>query len=89
MDDNECEVEFRFKKADIYTLSEIFRLPEVIRCYNGTLIDSVEALCVCLKRYAYPFRYADTSQDLADLFLNCVWLLIMLQIISLQGLIIF
>ena len=36
-----------------------FLLPKVIRCYNGVVIDSVEALCICLKRYAYPCRYAD------------------------------
>ena len=59
MNDSECKVEFRFKKDDIYTLVHTFRLPEVIRCYNGVVIDSVEALCICLKRYAYPCRYAD------------------------------
>ena len=57
--DNECKVEFRFGKDDIYTLLHTFRLPEVTRCYNGVVIDSVEALCICLKQYAYPCRYAD------------------------------
>ena len=59
MNDDECRVEFRFKKRDIYTLAQTFRLPELVRCYNGIVIDSVEALCICLKRYAYPCRYAD------------------------------
>ena len=57
--DDECKVKFRFGRDDIYTLVHTFRLPEVIRCYNGIVIDSVEALCSCLKRYAYPCRYAD------------------------------
>ena len=57
MNDDECRVEFRFKKGDIYTLAQTFRLPEMVRCYNGIVIDSVEALCICLKRYAYPCRY--------------------------------
>ena len=59
MDDTECRVEFRFKKEDIYTLAQIFRLPDMIRCYNGHVMNSVEALCICLKRYAYPCRYVD------------------------------
>ncbi len=49
----------RFKKNDIYNLVNTFGLPDVYHCYNGTVIDSVEALCVCLKRFAYPCRYAD------------------------------
>ena len=59
MTDDECKVEFRFDKDDIYTLLHTFRLPEVIRCYNGVIIDSLEALCICLRRYAFPCRYAD------------------------------
>ena len=59
MRDDECEVEFRFKKDDIYSLVHTFGLPEVYRCYNGLVVDSVEALCVCLKRFTYPCRYAD------------------------------
>ena len=59
MRDDECEVEFRFKKDDVYNLVQAFGLPEVYRCYNGLVVDSVEALCVCLKRFTYPCRYAD------------------------------
>ncbi|CAB3997309.1 Hypothetical predicted protein [Paramuricea clavata] len=59
MRDNECEIEMRFKKNDIYNLASSLKLPEVYRCYNGLVVDSVEALCVCLKRFAYPCRYAD------------------------------
>ena len=59
MDDHECEVEFRFKRDEIYTLVGTFELPDVMKCPNGTVIDSVEALCLCLKRFAYPCRYVD------------------------------
>ena len=59
MEDSECEVEFRFTKMEIYQLVETFELPEQIRCYNGTVLNSVEALCVCLKCFAYPCRYVD------------------------------
>ena len=59
MDDDECLVEFRFTKEEIYGLVATFRLEEDIRCYIGWVADSVEALCICLKRFAYPCRYAD------------------------------
>ena len=59
MEDRECEVEFRFTKREIYQLVETFELPEQIRCYSGTVLNSIEALCVCLKRFAYPCRYVD------------------------------
>ena len=59
MEDQECKVEFRFTKREIYQLAETFELPEQIRCYSGTVLNSVEAMCVCLKRFAYPCRYVD------------------------------
>ena len=59
MDESQCLVEFRFKKGDIYNLASSLRLPEVFRCGNGLVVDSVEALCICMKRLAYPCRYAD------------------------------
>ena len=59
MEDRECKVEFRFTKREIYLLVETLELPEQIRCFNGTILNSVEALCVCLKRFAYPCRYVD------------------------------
>ena len=36
-----------------------FHLPEVLNCYNGWVVDTVKALCIMLKQYAYPCRYAD------------------------------
>ena len=59
MTDEECLVEFRFSKTEIYDLVGTFRLPEVLNCYNGWVVDAVEALCIVLKRYAYPSRYTD------------------------------
>ena len=59
MDESQCLVEFRFKKGDIYNRAHSLRLPEVFRCGNGLVVDSVEALCICMKRLAYPCRYAD------------------------------
>ena len=57
--DDECEVEFWFKKQDIYRLSAALHLPDIFRCSNGVVADHIEALCMCLKRFTYPCRYAD------------------------------
>ena len=59
MEESECLVQFRFKKEDIYNLAVALRLPADFRCANGVVVDSIEALCTCLKRMAYPCRYAD------------------------------
>ena len=57
--DDECKVEFRFKKQDIYRLAAALNLPETFRSPNGVFVEPIEALCICLKRYTYPCRYAD------------------------------
>ena len=59
LDESQCVVQFRFKKEEIYHLAVALRLPEVFRCTNGVVVDSVEALCICLKRLSYPCWYAD------------------------------
>ena len=58
--DDECLTEFRFLKKDVYDLVDILRLPDVLRCYNGLKVHRIEAMCIFLKRYAYPCRYLDT-----------------------------
>ena len=35
--ENECLPEFRFKKADIPRLLRAFQIPDIIRCYQGTI----------------------------------------------------
>lgn len=59
LSDDECNTEFRFVKNDIYRLLRVLRIPEYIRCPNGIKVTGIEALCVCLKRFAYPCRYSD------------------------------
>ena len=34
---HECLTEFRFKKADIPRLARALQIPDVIRCYQGTI----------------------------------------------------
>ena len=57
--DDECWSEFRFNRRDIYKLQEVFNIPEEIVTYNRLSVDGIEALCIFLKRFAYPCRYSD------------------------------
>ena len=59
MREEECEVEFRFKKEDIFRLAAALRLPEIWKCQKGVVVDTVEGLCIALKRFAYPCRFVD------------------------------
>lgn len=59
--DDDCIAEFRFQKNDIKRLKDVLQLPNQLTCdlYNNLKIDSLEALCILLKRLAYPCRYSD------------------------------
>ena len=46
MRDNECEVEFRFKKEDIFRLAAALQLPDKFKCQNGVVVCPIESLCV-------------------------------------------
>lgn len=59
MTDDECKAEFRFFRSDIYSLADALRLPPTIKTYNGLVVQSIPALCMFLKRFAYPCRYGD------------------------------
>ena len=64
LDESQCFVKFRFKMEDSYNLAAALRLPEVFRCKSGVVVDSVKALCICLKRLFYPCGYADVISRL-------------------------
>ena len=57
--DQECLTDFRFYKNDVYNLKDVFQIPDEIVCYNRTVVDGLEALCIFLRRFAYPCRYGD------------------------------
>ena len=59
MEEDECKAEFRMRRDDVYTLADTIRFPDNFKCYNGVVVDSIEALCICLRRLAYPCRYGD------------------------------
>ena len=59
LENDECVAEFRFQKDDIYDLTGVLQVPDEIVSYNGTKVSDIEALCIFLKRHAYPCRYLD------------------------------
>ena len=69
IDSAECKTEFRIEKADLPRLAEALRLPPTFHCQQRlpptfhcqqrTVFDSMEGLCMLLKRVSYPCRYSD------------------------------
>lgn len=57
LDDNFCFVHFRFYKADIRRLRVLFEIPDEIILKNRIKVSGEEALCILLKRLAYPNRF--------------------------------
>jgi hypothetical protein len=58
-DEVECKTEFRVEKNDIPGLADTLGIPEIVKCSQGTICGREEALCILLKRFAYPCRYSD------------------------------
>ena len=59
MNDTECLAEFRFRKHDLQILSEVLQIPDSFRCYQRSVVDGMEGLCILLRRVSYPCRYSD------------------------------
>ena len=59
--DDECWIDLRLKKADIPRLLGIigFGDDEEIVTYNRVRVSATEALCLLLRRLAFPCRYTD------------------------------
>ena len=55
----ECKYNFRFEKRDIPLLADVLHLPDTLKCEQRTTAEKIEALCILLKRTAYPCRYND------------------------------
>ena len=56
MEDDECLSEFRVKKRD-EEVEEALQIPDWISCNQRS--KGTEALCMLLKRFAYPCHYSD------------------------------
>ena len=35
----DCKIEFRFYRSEIYELCDVFEIPNETRCYNGVKVD--------------------------------------------------
>ena len=65
LENDECLSEFRFQKRDFTLLVEVMQIPDVITCYQRSVCSGLEALCIVLKRLAYPCHYANMIPRLA------------------------
>ena len=61
IDDEQSFIDFRFGKNDLYTLLDVLNIPEKVICIQGTACKDIEALCILLKRLAFPTRYSDMT----------------------------
>ena len=59
MDEAQCNIEFRFFRSHIYDLKNVLNIPEKIVSCQRTVSSGVDALCILLKRLAFPCRYTD------------------------------
>ena len=59
MNTDESKAEFRFELADLPLLGEALKVPNKIVCPYRTVATGMEALCITLKRFAYPCQYND------------------------------
>ncbi|CAH3163418.1 unnamed protein product, partial [Porites lobata] len=49
----------RFRKHDLQILSKVLQIPDSFRCYQRSVVDGMEGLCILLSRLSYPCRYSD------------------------------
>ena len=52
---------FRFTPFDIVRLQAALKVPDEVKGSNGTVASGTEALCILLRRFAYPNRLKDIS----------------------------
>lgn len=57
LNDNFCFTHFRFYKADIRRMRILFHIPDEIILETGVKVSGEEAMCILLRRLAYPNRY--------------------------------
>lgn len=62
LSNDECVDLFRFDKDDLEQLRVELRIPERIVCVNRTTCPGLDALCIVLRRLAYPNRLVDLSK---------------------------
>lgn len=55
----QCRSLFRFDREDIARLRQALRIPDKVICSNRTTAKGTDALCMLLRRLAYPCRLED------------------------------
>ena len=58
-DEHTCKTELRFEKSDIPRLQRCLGIPHKLQFYKGSYCLGLKALCIILRRLAYPVRYCD------------------------------
>ena len=59
MEDDECFAEFRVRKQDLPILAGVLGIPDEFTLEQRSVVGGMEAMCMLLKRLAYPCRYSD------------------------------
>lgn len=59
MDDDAFRQQFRFEKPDLQRLRTQLRIPDRLTTQQGIHVNGDEALCIALRRLAYPNRLCD------------------------------
>ncbi|KAL3218609.1 hypothetical protein MRX96_050654 [Rhipicephalus microplus] len=54
--------QFRFEKADFPVLVRALKMPQYITSAQEVRVTATEALCICLRRLAYPKRLCDLQE---------------------------
>ncbi|KAH9360652.1 hypothetical protein HPB48_004784 [Haemaphysalis longicornis] len=54
--------QFRFEKADFEVLVRALEMPDIVTSAQGVRVAGTEALCMCLRRLAYPNRLCDLQE---------------------------
>lgn len=55
--DSYCHIHFRFYKADIFRMKALLNIPNEIILKTRIRVNGEEALCIMLRRLAYPCRW--------------------------------
>ena len=57
--DKECRAYFCFKREDLFQLLDALRIPDVVETASQDFASGLEALCIVLRRPAYPNRWLE------------------------------
>nr|CAI5856827.1 unnamed protein product [Callosobruchus analis] len=59
MSEEEIKLNFRFDRADLHRLMDVLRIPPEVVTDTRNKVNGLTALCILLRRLAYPNRLSD------------------------------